>query len=506
MSSVYRLRASDVLVDVPLESKDLGGLRPHLRPLALGPLLSSQIRAQDILRGRRVWSVNSTAIGGGVAEMSRTLLPYWRGAGIDVRWVVIRGPDDFFRVTKRLHNHLHGHPGDGHPLGAAEFALMGRLADVQAEILSARVRPGDIVQLQDPQTACLVHRLQKAGAVVIWRCHIGTERRNALVDHAWGWLLPQVQSADALVFTRAGFVPPALHARGVRIITPAIDPASVKNQLLAPGLAHAITQRIGVLDGRPSAMPITLPRTEGPPIRLTGRAEVFSAGSLPRGGEDRIAVSLCRWDRLKDQAGIIRSFAEHVLPRADAHLIVAGPAIGAVEDDPEGQDVFEEVRTAWEHLPPAQRRRVHLACLPMNSLDENAAMVNALQTQADVIVKKSIEEGFGLGVTEALWKERPVVATRVGGHRDQIHNRRHGLLVDDPSDPEAFAVAIVELLENPKLGAALGGAGRKRVQARFLADRHLASWTKLFEDLVRGQRSEAPPAGNADLRSPVQAT
>jgi trehalose synthase len=364
--------------------------------------------------------------------MMRTLLPYWRGAGIDVRWIVVTGPQEFFRVTKRLHNWLHGSLGDSGPLGPDQFALLRRIASAQLDALIARVAPGDTVVLHDPQTASLVAPLKCAGARVVWRCHIGADQPNERVERAWEWLLPQVARADALVFTRTAFVPPVARAAGIRIITPAIDPASLKNQPLSPELARAIGQQMGVLRGQP-AHPAELFRADGSVIRITRRAQVLAAGPPPRAGIDPIVLSLCRWDRLKDQIGIIAAFAQHVLPSVgSAHLIVAGPEIGAIQDDPESHEVFQEVRTAWERLPIEQRSRVHLASLPFDPLDENAAMVNALQTLADVVVKKSIQEGLGLGVTEALWKARPVVATRVGGHREQIRDGYHGLLVDHP--------------------------------------------------------------------------
>jgi trehalose synthase len=445
------------------------------------------------LAGHRVWAVSSTAAGGGVAAMMRTLLPYWRGAGIDVRWIVVTGPQEFFRVTKRLHNWLHGSLGDSGPLGPDQFALLRRIASAQLDALIARVAPGDTVVLHDPQTASLVAPLKCAGARVVWRCHIGADQPNERVERAWEWLLPQVARADALVFTRTAFVPPVARAAGIRIITPAIDPASLKNQPLSPELARAIGQQMGVLRGQP-AHPPELFRADGSVVRITRRAQVLASGPPARAGIDPIVLSLCRWDRLKDQIGIIAAFAQHVLPSVgnSAHLIVAGPEIGAIQDDPESHEVFHEVRTAWEQLPTEQRCHVHLASLPFNPLDENAAMVNALQTLADVVVKKSIQEGLGLGVTEALWKARPVVATRVGGHREQIRDGYHGLLVDDPNDLDAFGTAIVRLLHAPDLAARLGRAGRERVRQRFLADRYFLAWTKLLGD---DGRFSAPGAG-----------
>src|SRR5690606_11375793 len=148
-------------------------------------------------------------------------------------------------------------------------------------------------------------------------------------------------------------------------------------------------------------------------------------------------------------------------------------------------------RAAWERLPAAQRRRIIVATLPMADLDENALIVNALQREAAVVVKKSLQEGFGLGVTESLWKARPVVATAVGGHRDQIRHRRYGLLADDATDPGQVAAAIDELLADPARALAMGAAARERVRERFLADRHFIEWAAILTDLV--SRSEARP-------------
>ena len=172
---------------------------------------------------------------------------------------------------------------------------------------------------------------------------------------------------------------------------------------------------------------------------------------------------------------------------ADARLIIAGPAVDAVSDDPEDREVFEDVRQAWRELAPSQRRRVALVTVPMVDIDENALVVNALQRQAAVIVKNSLEEGFGLGVTEGMWKARPVVATRVGGRQDQIEHRRNGLLIDGGS-PVALAAAIEELLSDPAEGLCLGAAGRERVRERFLADRNSIAHVQLLVEWLARSR------------------
>ena len=434
------------LLEIELGSYPFARLRGELSTGAWEQLMTAGEDARGLLDGRTLWSINSTARGGGIAEMQRTLWPYWRDAGLDARWLVLTGTPAFFRLTKRLHNLLHGctvaSPGiSDHEL----FARVGRAASAHAIEL---VAPGDVVILQDPQTAALVVPLKRAGAVVVWRCHVGADRSNDAVEAAWRFLLPYIEEADAFIFTRRAFVPPTLDPRRVGLLTPAIDPCSPKNGALEAGRARAILER---------------------------------AGLAPQHGP--LVVALARWDRLKDPVGIIQAFALHVEdPRAS--LVVAGPAI--VADDPEGGRVLSEARAALRRLPTSRRDRIRLAALHMDDLETNALLVNALQREATVIVKKSLQEGFGLGVTEGMWKAKPVVATRVGGHRDQVVHGRTGLLVDDPSDLRAFAAAIDRVLDDPALALELGGVARERVRARFLADRHFVSWARVLARLPVG--------------------
>jgi trehalose synthase len=179
----------------------------------------------------------------------------------------------------------------------------------------------------------------------------------------------------------------------------------------------------------------------------------------------------------------MESFASSVLDRVEGRLVLAGPSVHAVTDDPEAATVFREVERHWEQLPDAERKRIDLARLPMRDLDENAAIVNALQSQATIVVKKSLEEGFGLGVTEAMWKRRPVVASRVGGHRDQIQDDVNGILVADPR-PAVFGRAIADLLLDRPRATRLGDAAHQRVKDHFLPDRYIAQWTELLATLT----------------------
>ena len=494
------VRVTVALEEVPLPVVAIGGLRDAAGLMAWERLTEAHARARELLAGRTVWSINSTAIGGGVAEILRTMLPYARAGGLDARWLIVRAGADFFRVTKRIHNFLHEHLGDGGPLAAAQRSAYERVLDGAGWALRDVIGPRDIVVLHDPQTLGLAVGLKRLGATVIWRCHIGTDRPGGLSEAAWDFLWPYVQEQpDVAVFSRRASVPARLPLEAVRIIVPSIDPCSVKNADMSNDLAASILAYTGLVErpGELSQAP-TFNGVDGTPRRLRHRCDVLRAGPAPRLGRDRLVVHVCRWDRIKDPIGVMRGFAEHTLPHAQAHLILAGPAVHTVTDDPEEPGVLDEVQAAWRGLAHQQRCRVTIACVPMHDVEENAAIVNALQRHADVIVKKSLEEGFGLGVTEALWKRRAVVASDVGGHRDQIKHQHNGLLVD-PNDTRSFGHAIAELLADPARASAFGAAGRDVVERHFLHSRQLAEWDELIAALV-----ETPNTRRADRGAKLQ--
>ncbi|MDP8944195.1 MAG: glycosyltransferase [Actinomycetota bacterium] len=437
-------------------------------------------RAREFFDGRAVWNVNSTARGGGVVEMLRPLLAYARGAGVDARWVVIGGNSDFFRITKRIHNNLHGFEGDGGPLGELEREGYELPLDEQAAELAELVRPEDVVILHDPQTAGMARAVKETGATVIWRCHVGLDLPNPIARRAWGFLIPYVDCADAYVFSRQAFAWEGLDDDKVALIAPAIDAFSPKNQDLDQATRAAILAASGLVTADGDGQP-TFTREDGTPGRVDRKAQLFEDAPIPP--DAPIVLQVSRWDRLKDPHGVITGFAEHVAPRTEAHLVYAGPAVEAVSDDPEGGEVLAESRGVRERLPDAVRERVHLACLPMDDLEENAAIVNALQRRADVVVQKSVAEGFGLTVAEAKWKARPVVASRIGGIQDQIVHGETGLLVDDPRDLAAYGASVTELLEEEERARRMGAAAQERVRDHFLGVRSLMQYFELIGKL-----------------------
>jgi trehalose synthase len=239
--------------------------------------------------------------------------------------------------------------------------------------------------------------------------------------------------------------------------------------------------------------PPVFTRYDGTPGRVDRLCEVLSTGPPPRFDEP-LVVQISRWDRLKDHIGVMAGFAEHVASATDAHLIAAGPNVTAVADDPEGAEVLEEAVAAWRGLPHARRSRVHISCLPMADIEENAAIVNALQRHATVVVQKSLQEGFGLTVAEAMWKSRPVVASAVGGIQDQIEDGVTGVLLEDPADLDDFGRLVLELLRDTGRAREIGARAREHVRRNFLANRHAVQYIDLFASIIEAREQQPAKA------------
>ncbi len=436
-------------------------------------------RAQ--LDGRVVWNVSSTAIGGGVAEMIRPLLGYARGVGVDVRWAVMEAEPEFFRITKRLHDALHGAARDSPPIGDAERLVYEATAELNLAELEPLVRAGDLVIVHDPQPAGMIPRLVERGAVVVWRCHIGSDMLNEEAERGWRFLVRYIRDAEAYVFSRHAYVPRQLDARKATIIPPSLDPFSAKNAPLSDEAVRAILGRADLIADETSAAACVFAREDGTPGRVDRAAKVLREGAPPS-WRTPLVVQVSRWDWLKDPIGVLEGFAR--IDGADGHLVLAGVDVGAVADDPEGAAAYDATVAAWRALPEAARRRCSLASLPSVDVDENAAIVNALQRHAAVVVQKSLHEGFGLTVTEAMWKARPVVASAVGGIRDQVEDGVNGLLLPDARDLDAFAAAVAGLLRDPALSSRLGEAARRTVAERYLGIDSLLHYGALLTSLV----------------------
>jgi trehalose synthase len=313
----------------------------------------------------------------------------------------------------------------------------------------------------------------------VWRCHVGRDQPNAWTERAWEFLRPYLDEAEAVVVSRATFAPPWCEASRVHVIPPSIDPFSAKNEPLSRRNVRLALGYVGLLDGGGTPPLVPFARRDGSPGRINRHVDLVQSGpAVPV--DAPLVLQASRWDGMKDMAGVMAGFAEHVDHALGAHLVLAGPAVTGVADDPEAAEVFHECVARWRDLPHAIRGRVHLACVPMTDPDEAAAIVNALQRHASVVVQKSLEEGFGLTVAEAMWKSRPIVASAVGGIADQVESGEHGLLIDDPADLRAFGAAVERLLRDPEEAERLGRSARSRATAELLGDRHLERYGRLF--------------------------
>jgi trehalose synthase len=438
--------------------------------------------AIERLRGRAVINVNSSAAGGGVAEMLHVLLGYVRGIGIDTRWLVIDGSAEFFELTKRIHNNLYGGVGDGGPLGATEHRLYELVLARDADELSAHARAGDIVLLHDPQTAGLAEHAKRLGCHVVWRCHVGIDEPNENSERAWEFLRVYLEPfVDHYVFSHASFPPEWVRAERMAVIWPSTDPFSAKNQYLDPEAVEAILTHVGIVAGRDG--PTTFTRGDGSPGRVELMCDIIRTGPSPS-PDVPLIVQVSRWDSMKDMAGVMEAFATYVDSGRMAQLVLAGPVVSAVADDPEGGQVLRDCWNAWRQLPHAVRARVQLVCIPMRDLEENAVIVNALQRHATIIVQKSLAEGFGLTAAEAMLKGTPVVASAVGGLAHQVIDGETGRLVRDPTDLAEFGSIVCEILDDDELRQRLGEGARMRAIDVHLGDTHLRQWLDVVRQLL----------------------
>lgn len=478
-SRVRQDEAVSLVHPVVVPERPVAPLQEVIGAERYGRLVTAADQFRQRLAGRTIWNINSTASGGGVAEMLQALVGYVEDLDIPIRWSVITGDPEFFALTKRLHNLIHGLPRA--VISDADATHYADVLAANADELLAQVRAGDIVLLHDPQTAGLTAPLVAAGARVVWRCHIGLDWQTDATRVAWDFLRPHLAGAHGYVFSRRSYVPSWVPERLTWIIPPSIDPFSAKNQDMDPETVRAILATIGVLDAAGPDAPGRFVRRDGTPGEVT-RPGMITADALP-GPDDPVVVQVSRWDLLKDMEGVMRGFADHVAPAGPGYLMLVGPAVSGVTDDPEGAAVYAECVARRHELPATTRARVLLVTLPLDDVDENAAMVNALQRHATVIAQKSLAEGFGLTVAEAMWKGRAVVGSAVGGILDQIADGT-GVLLPDPYDLAAFGSAVHRLLAHPDETLRMGHAARTHIRDHYVGDLHLLRYAELFGTLI----------------------
>jgi trehalose synthase len=457
---------------------------------AVSELKAEAARIVPRLTGRTVWLVNSTATGGGVAEMLRPIVGLLRDLGVSTEWLVIGSGDPaFFALTKRLHNLLHG---SGDPrLGPADREVFERTGVENAARLQSLLRPGDVLVVHDPQPLPLAGFLRPSVPLVtVWRCHIGLDESNAATRAAWEFLAPYLEHYDHAVFSAPEYIPERLVGRA-RVIPPGIDPLAPKNRDLS------LHDSIEVLC-RGELLPCPGP-TVGSPYQASARRALPDGRFVPVNATESIGLltrpivtQISRWDRLKGFLPLMRAFAGLKQSiRADdgsidplqrrrldlVRLVLAGPEPAGVADDPEAIEVLDELRAAYAGLDPAVQDDIALVELPMQSIEENALMVNALQRTSTIVVQNSLREGFGLTIAEAMWKRIPVLSnSRACGPRQQVRDGVDGRLIRNPEDEAELRHAIEEMLATPEDLGRMGRSGQRRVHDHFITLAQLRSW------------------------------
>jgi trehalose synthase len=450
----------------------------------------------DRLGDRTVWMVNSTAQGGGVAEMLPKVVAMLRELGVDTEWAVIDPPeqDAFFPLTKRIHNSLHG-AGDT-AFTRDDRTLYESVSERLADAFTDYIDPGDILVVHDPQPlgmgALVADRLD---VPAVWRCHIGLDRTTPSTEAAWDFLEPWTQSYDRTVFSLDDYVPSFLEDTS-DIIHPAIDPLTPKNRELS---AYELT---GVLRRASMALPLhpTLAPAYSEPAKRLQSDDTFAPvvqsedlGLLHR----PIITQVSRWDRLKGFGPLLRGFARlkrrmfngkrrhddrHRMRLSLSRLVLAGPDPSSVADDPEGQEVFQQICALWHDLEPELKRDIAIVTLPMGSREINALMVNALQRCSTIIAQNSLQEGFGLTVTEGMWKGAPIMGTHAAGIQEQVNDHEQGLLLDDPEDPDAVADTLGAMLVDEEARKAWARNAQRRVTERYLVFTQVQRWMEVMAD------------------------
>ena len=426
---------------MPLQSVDVGerSLAAYQEAVP-APLLEELRRVAGDLQGARILHVNATPYGGGVSELLRSAVPLLRDLGVETEWKIIGGDEPFFQVTKGIHNGLQG---AANPLTEQDRAVYAANTERNAAALDAKAY--DAVVVHDPQPAGMLRVAGKGGARWLWRCHIDTSQPDPEV---WAFLREHLDGYDAAVFTMREFVPPDLPIRRVEVIPPAIDPLSPKNMPLPEATAREVLSWIGIEHDRP------------------------------------LVTQVSRFDPWKDPLGVIAAYR---LVREEVPGLQLALVGSMALDDPEGWEVYQEIRAASEADP-----LIHVFT---NLTGVGNVEVNAFQRLADVVIQKSLREGFGLVVSEALWKGTPVVAGDAGGIPLQMADGAGGYLV---RSVEECAAATLRLLADPAAAREAGARGRERVRRHFLLPRLLLNELQLLAELL-GER----PPGTGGRRDPV---
>ena len=439
------------------------------------------------LKKKTIWMVNSTATGGGVAEMLPRMISILRQLGFQVEWLVI-SPDnkDFFQLTKKIHNNLHGSGNPG--FSDSDRNLMDQIGREMAGAFEKSVKPDDILVIHDPQPLPAGYFfLQKNSTVqAVWRCHIGIDKQNEASVSAWQFLKPYLQGFQQTIFSAQEYAPDFLKSF-TQVIYPAIDPLTHKNRPLTIHKTTGILANAGLLPGN---LRIITPQFEHKArvLKPDGNFSVMDDSENGNLLYQPLLTQISRWDRLKGFQALMKAFVElksksrtaqdtrHQKRLELVKLVLAGPDPAFIADDPEGLQVLEELKSEYLKLPKEVQKDLYLVLLPMNSAKENALIVNCLQRISTIVIQNSIREGFGLTATEAMWKSVPVLVSGAFGLTKQVRDQVEGRIHNNAEDYIGLSKVLDEMLFDARGREIYAYNGLSRVVDQFLVFKQLTHW------------------------------
>ena len=457
--------------------------------------LEAVVPSVEKLKGCTIWMINSTATGGGVAEMLPSQMRIIRSLGLKIEWLVIEASDHhFFDLTKRIHNAIHG-AGDGQ-FSQEDLEVYEKENQKNLEKALEFIQDGDLVVIHDPQPMPLGKMIRAHKDVkLVWRCHIGLEEQTETTRNVWNFLQPYLDSYDHFVFSLPSYVPDQIKSK-TTMIPPAIDPLSHKNRTLWMAKCVGILQQSGITNHH---TPLLYPFYKHQVRR------VMPDGSFNEVNHHSdldiiyrpVVLQISRWDRLKGFKELMDAFI--LMKRENeknkdqstigykrikyTRLVFGGPDPAFVSDDPEGMEVLNELIDQYKSVDEGLQNDIAILLLPLDNPKENALIVNALQRSSSFVVQNSIQEGFGLTATEAMWKQRPVLVSGAAGLKFQVEHGVNGQINNNPKDIEKLAGTLEKMLNSPKERDKWGFNARNRVIDKFTLFSQINNWLKLLASL-----------------------
>lgn len=472
---------------VLVDPRPLARVTQHFDTARLELLQQIAPQVRRNLTGHVVYNLDAGASSAGATEMIYAVLAGIQALGVQTRWYTCDVEAPHAEALAPLETMLQG-ICEPQPL-PTQSDYEAVFDDVAEELIN-RANPGDVVALHTPAMAGIAPKLKAAGLRVLWRCHAGPDHTTESSQAAWDYLRPYIDEVDALIVTRSEHQPPWPDAPKTVVIPPSIDPGAARNANMAGDVVINTLSRASIMSGGDANVHVEFQRNDGSWGAVRRHYDVLVRGNLvPH--QARVVTQVGRWDRLKDMTAVAAAFAEHLDQlQTDVHLLLVGPRPTVNENA--AAEVLDELCTFVDQLPEAAQDRIHVATLPSDDADEGAHLINAIQRRSTVVAQKSLAEGFGLAIAEAMWKGKPVVASAVGGLQDQISDEVSGLLVADPHDLSAFMKQICRLLDDPHLAAQLGARAHESVRSHYLGDRHLLQ----FADLLLYLAPDTPQTEN----------